>query len=530
MFKILDKFGGEVSANEQAIFNKISTNNSSGYVNGYLNSLGISKLTSNAIGIDSGLLSIQGFRFVNDTLQTYTVSVTPSQPIPFQLVAVFSHYVSSENDTLEIITRPTRSLRQENLYGGSNAVYELELARFTMTADGITDFVVTLEQLTYNDQDFTAVLEQVATAETNSAAALEAATTAEKTAAAARSTANEASDTASNAASVAEQASADVAELSEQIGEKQGTTVTIGGVAQGRVALESASVGNAEKLGNKAASEYALMTIKTAAEWESENPVLDAGELGYDSTFNKIKVGDGSTAWKALASLVNSRFTFGTAAWGDIAQISKNGEAKKYFNVGDEKTIELSTGEVITVVILGFDHDDLSDGSGKAGMTIGMKNLLATKYRMNATGTNAGGWDESEMRTSTMVTLLSQLPSDLQGVIKQVNKKATAGSKSTSITTSVDKLWLFARVEVGDTIWSEEVDEGEQYEYWKTVKDGKVTADTIKYLSNGSGEADTWWTRTPTIGNPYSFGAFAPYDSDSFLADGDTGVSFGFCV
>lgn len=256
MFKVLDKFGGEVSANEQAIFNKISTNNSSGYVNGYLNSLGISKLTSNAIGIDSGLLSIQGFRFVNDTLQTYTVSVTPSQPIPFQLVAVFSHYVSSENDTLEIITRPIESLRQENLYGGSNAVYELELARFTMTADGITDFVVTLEQLTYNDQDFTAVLEQVATAETNSAAALEAATTAETNSAAAVSTANAASDTASTAASVAEQASADVAELSEQIGEKQGTTVTIGGVAQGRVALESATVGNAEKLAGKAASEY----------------------------------------------------------------------------------------------------------------------------------------------------------------------------------------------------------------------------------------------------------------------------------
>lgn len=256
MFKILDKFGGEVSANEQAIFNKISTNNSSGYVNGYLNSLGISKLTSNVIGIDSGLLSIQGFRFVNDTLQTYTVSVTPSQPIPFQLVAVFSHYVSSENDTLEVITRPIESLRQENLYGGSNAVYELELARFTMTSDGITDFVATLEQLTYNDQDFTAVLEQVATAETNSAAALKAATTAETNAAAAKSTANAASDTASNAASVAEQASADVAELSEQIGEKQGTTVTIGGVAQARIALESATVGNAEKLGNKAASEY----------------------------------------------------------------------------------------------------------------------------------------------------------------------------------------------------------------------------------------------------------------------------------
>lgn len=256
MFKILDKFGGEVSANEQAIFNKISTNNSSGYVNGYLNSLAIARLTSNMISIDSGLLSIQGFRFVNDTLQTYTVSVTPSQPIPFQLVAVFSHYVSSENDTLEIITRPTEELRQENLYGGSNAVYELELARFTMTADGITDFVATLEQLTYNDQDFTEVLEKVDNAESDSEAALKAANAANSNATAAVNTANSAASTANLAKTASDTATAKVAELSEQIGEKQGTTVTIGGVAQGRVALESATVGNAEKLGNKAASEY----------------------------------------------------------------------------------------------------------------------------------------------------------------------------------------------------------------------------------------------------------------------------------
>ena len=99
-----------------------------------------------------------------------------------------------------------------------------------------------------------------------------------------------------------------------------------------------------------------------------------------------------------------------------------------------------------------------------------MKNLLATTYRMNATGTNAGGWDESEMRTSTMATLLSQLPSDLQGVIKQVNKKATAGSQSTSITTSADKLWLLAEVEVDGTTSAGYADEGEQYEYWKTLK------------------------------------------------------------
>ena len=36
------------------------------------------------------------------------------------------------------------------------------------------------------------------------------------------------------------------------------------------------------------------------ANWTSVNPTLAAGEVGYDSTSNKIKIGNGSTAWNSL--------------------------------------------------------------------------------------------------------------------------------------------------------------------------------------------------------------------------------------
>ena len=296
-----------------------------------------------------------------------------------------------------------------------------------------------------------------------------------------------------------------------------GTNVTCGNVA-------------ANFKGDKGDTGTTSSIVKTAAEWESQNPVLGAGVFGYDSTNKIIKAGDGTTAWKTLPTLLSTDFSFEKASWSDIAALSESGSADKYFSVGDEKTISLTTGEQVTLVILGFDHDDLTSG-GKAGMTIGMKNLLATTYRMNATGTNAGGWDESEMRTSTMATLLSQLPSDLQGVIKQVNKKATAGSQSTSITTSADKLWLLAEVEVDGTTSAGYADEGEQYEYWKTVKDGTVAADRIKYLSNGSGSASTWWLRSPGVGTSPNFRVFNSTGGVySSLASGARGVSFGFCV
>lgn len=270
--------------------------------------------------------------------------------------------------------------------------------------------------------------------------------------------------------------------------------------------------------------------VKTAAEWASDNTVLAVGQFGYDSTNKITKIGDGTNAWANL-NIFKTMLTptFADSDWATIAELSENGQAQTFFSVGDEKTISLTTGEQVTLVILGFDHDDLTSG-GKAGMSIGMKNLLATTYRMNDTNTNVGGWNESEMRTSTMATLLSHLPSDLQAVIKQVNKKATAGGKSTSITTSADKLWLLAEVEVDGTTWAGYADEGEQYEYWKTVKDGTVAADRIKYLSNGSGSANSWWLRSPSLGDRTYFWFVNPSGNVGYVGGYSNGVSFGFCV
>ena len=44
----------------------------------------------------------------------------------------------------------------------------------------------------------------------------------------------------------------------------------------------------------------------TASNWSSENPTLSAGEMGLDLTNNFIKMGDGSTAWNALAQFTQN--------------------------------------------------------------------------------------------------------------------------------------------------------------------------------------------------------------------------------
>ena len=38
----------------------------------------------------------------------------------------------------------------------------------------------------------------------------------------------------------------------------------------------------------------------TAAQWTAANPVLAAGEIGFETDTNKFKMGNGSSAWTAL--------------------------------------------------------------------------------------------------------------------------------------------------------------------------------------------------------------------------------------
>ncbi len=55
----------------------------------------------------------------------------------------------------------------------------------------------------------------------------------------------------------------------------------------------------------------------TAAAWTSANPILHAGEAGYETDTGKIKFGDGTTTWNALAYFAPGGAPSGTAG-GDL--------------------------------------------------------------------------------------------------------------------------------------------------------------------------------------------------------------------
>ena len=209
--------------------------------------------------------------------------------------------------------------------------------------------------------------------------------------------------------------------------------------------------------------------------------------------------------------------------WAQIAKASAAGKASQLWSVGDTKDITVGS-ETLTLVIMGFNHDDLASG-GKAGITFGLKNLMASTRAMNSSNTNVNGFTGSAMYSWLQNTLLPTLPSDLQAVLKSVNKKTSAGNASSTININAMKLFLFSEIEIfGSTTYSA-AGEGSQYSYFATA------ANRIKYLSNGSGSAGWWWERSPYGSNSDNFcGVSGNGNANRYNAASASGVCFGFCV
>ena len=202
--------------------------------------------------------------------------------------------------------------------------------------------------------------------------------------------------------------------------------------------------------------------------------------------------------------------------WEQIVALSNSGrDPRNYFSVGDEKDLILTTGEVVPVVIGDFYHNTITGTSTKAPIAFTFKNCLNTKYAMNGSRTNSGGWDGSVMRNTQMPAILNTFPAELiaDGAIKYVDVLASAGGKSTSLVTSSDRLRLHSIAELGLDSANDVSGEGTKYAYY-------TSGNQVKTID---GTASIYWTRSPstylstyfcdvsTSGSPSHFFANAPY-------------------
>ena len=215
----------------------------------------------------------------------------------------------------------------------------------------------------------------------------------------------------------------------------------------------------------------------------TEGGSTGGGSTGADSATVQAAVAKDAKDWtldeqKAVAEDI--------AAKGEASSAYAKAEAA--MDAGTKWSVKLTDGKTLEYRIIGINHDDLADGSGKAGLTFEATNSALGYQKMNATNTNAGGWEKSELRGRLNTgDLWSLLPSELQSKVKAVTKMTDnqGGGKAGTPTATTDKVFLLSATEV----WGDMQSDGTQYEYYKS--NGVTT-------SNYSGASSSYyhWTRS----------------------------------
>ena len=192
-------------------------------------------------------------------------------------------------------------------------------------------------------------------------------------------------------------------------------------------------------------------------------------------------------------------------------------KAKAAMDAGTKFSMKLTDGQTLEYRIIGINHDDLADGSGKAGLTFEATNTALAAQRMNATNANAGGWEKSELRGRLNTgDLWSLLPSGLQSKVKSVTKMTDnqGGGKAGTPSATTDKVFLLSTTEVYGDMQSD----GTQYEFYKSK--GVTTSNY-----SGASSSGYHWTRSV---NPSSSTLFRCVDSSGDW-NGD-GATYANCV
>jgi len=120
----------------------------------------------------------------------------------------------------------------------------------------------------------------------------------------------------------------------------------------------------------------------TAAQWTSANPILNAGEMGWESDTNKFKIGDGTNHWADLDYFIDQSSTVNPAFGSSIVFEGATANAfETTLQVTDptaDRTITLpdSTGTVV-----------VADGSGNVTVS-GNLTVNGTTTTVNSTEIN----------------------------------------------------------------------------------------------------------------------------------------------
>ena len=207
---------------------------------------------------------------------------------------------------------------------------------------------------------------------------------------------------------------------------------------------------------------------------------------------------------------------FGNNSWAAIIKACQEKQVPDTWNVGNSCNMTINN-KTYAIDIIGKNHDDYADGSGKAPLTFQMHTTYATQYKMNGAEYNNCGWKNCLVRTSNAFPKLKQvMPAEVVAALKAVTKKTTAGDASSAIDTTSDTLFLLSEIEVQGTRTHSYAGEGTQYAYYQTAANRKKNR--------------AWYLRSPRINSTSCFCRTGwDGDADWSVASEVDGIAAAWC-
>lgn len=146
-------------------------------------------------------------------------------------------------------------------------------------------------------------------------------------------------------------------------------------------------------------------------------------------------------------------------SWTLIDEASREGAASKLWKVGDVKD---------GYTIIGFDHDELADGTGKAGITFVSDVQSSVKF-----SASTPTYPSAEIYKTTLPGLYAELPGDLRSIVKTVKTEVAMGK--TYALKYDSELFLLSYTEIFGGLPNSKhaATEGTKYEGLSTILSGK---------------------------------------------------------
>ncbi len=304
----------------------------------------------------------------------------------------------------------------------------------------------------------------------------------------------------------------------------------------------------------------AICASETTMTYLGQSTYVDNTVLNSDVWVTAIKTS--SYKWSVLEFPV---YPWATASDEDIIKMINAyydgditiDDIKTKNSVGDTRSVTLSamkaTGvseshreQIVQFVIGDFEHDDLTtsiNGKTKACMTLIQKDCLMDAANqsnptngsgntengyINSTITNVGSWRDCARRTWCNNIYFNSLPENIRNLIKEVKKLTSAGSNSSTIVTTNDKIFLASDIEILGTCTYTFSGEGTQYQYYKNS-----SVNRIKLPTWDTRDTNIYLTRSPVKGNSAHWCIISSSGGSSasdWFATTTFGISPNFCI